>query len=553
MNYQKRYQLWKQAKLPQELREQLNNLTEAQIKEHFYTDLSFGTGGIRGIMGVGTNRFNIYTLRKATQGLANYLKANQLDSGVAIGFDNRKDSKLFAKEAAKVLAANEIKSYLFENLRPVGFVSFAVRHFKASAGIMITASHNPKEYNGYKVYNNVGTQITLEQAKEITGFIEDVSDVFKVDVVENSLINTVDASFDELYLKEVKKVQIKDYPTKAKLVYSPLHGVGGTVIPQLLTDLGYPVFPYEPHLKPNPNFTNTKSANPEDAIAYLNIDKYADSVAAELILATDPDADRLGVSVRHNGKYQLLDGNQIAVIMLYYILTTLEKIPSDAIVYKTNVTTDLIDLIAKSYNVKLTTTLTGFKFIGELAVLNKASTTFLFACEESYGTLIKDFVGDKDAVQGTLLLAEIAAFTKSKGITLIDYLDLIYEEYGYYKEGLKNIFVQGVEGKEKITKLMTYFKEEPLVLENKTILILEDYIKETQTNLKTGKVNKLQFPQSQMLKIIYVDQSWIAFRPSGTEPKLKVYYSLNASSQQELVLAFKKAEKEIDSYLNKLI
>ena len=535
MSYEKRYQFWlNQKDLDPKLLEELIELNEEQIEEVFYNDLSFGTGGLRGLMGVGTNRVNVYTIRKATLGFANYLTKNGKTGGVAIAYDNRHYSKEFAKEAAMVLAAQGIKSYLYENLRPTPMLSFAVRHFKASGGIMITASHNPKTYNGYKAYNETGAQLNPDEAEQVISEISKIENPFEIDYVDNELIHPIDSSLDDIYLHEVEKISVLDVKKDLKIVYSPLHGTGGPIIPSFLKSKGYDVYPYEPQMIVDPSFSNTKSSNPEEHEAYEETIRYAKELNAEIIMITDPDADRLGIAVKHNNTYELLSGNQTAVIELYYILFEKKKkgmLPKSGFVYKTNVTSDLIEVIAKSYGMHVETTLTGFKFIGERAELNKDKGTYMFGAEESYGSLVSDFVRDKDAVQAVYLLSEIANYCNERKMTLIDYLNEIYAKFGYYYEYTKSITLLGLSGLEKINLLMKHFRENPPKIKGKKLLSYDDI--DAGIHIENGLETKLDYPKSNVLKYYYEDHTWIVFRPSGTEPKIKIYFGTKGKSMNE--------------------
>ena len=535
MSYEKRYQFWlNQKDLDPKLLEELIELNEEQIEEVFYNDLSFGTGGLRGLMGVGTNRVNVYTIRKATLGFANYLIKNGKTGGVAIAYDNRHYSKEFAKEAAMVLAAQGIKSYLYENLRPTPMLSFAVRYFKASGGIMITASHNPKTYNGYKAYNETGAQLSPFEAEQVIDEVSLIENPFEIDYIDNDLIQYIDSSLDAIYLNEVEKISILDVKKDLKIVYSPLHGTGGPIIPSFLKDKGYDVYPYEPQMIVDPSFSNTKSSNPEEIEAYEETIRYAKEINAEVIMITDPDADRLGIAVKHNNTYELWSGNQTAVIELYYILSEKKKkgeLPQSGFVYKTNVTSDLIEVIAKSYGMQVETTLTGFKFIGEKAELNKNKGTYMFGAEESYGSLVSDFVRDKDAVQAVYLLSEIANFCKMRKMTLIDYLNEIYAKFGYYFEYTKSITLLGLSGLEKINLLMKHFRENPPKIKGKKLLSYDDI--DAGIHIENGLETKLDYPKSNVLKYYYEDHTWIVFRPSGTEPKIKIYFGTKGKSMNE--------------------
>jgi len=456
MSYQDNYQKWLNEKsLTNEEVHILKSMTETEKEESFYQDLTFGTGGIRGILGLGSNRINAYTIRKATKGLANYLIKNQLLNAVAISYDNRFGSIEFAYEAAKVLAYNGIKSYVFKTLRPTPMLSFAVRHFNTSAGIMLTASHNPKEYNGYKVYNSTGAQLNTYESLEVIKEIDAIKSPFGIETANNELINWIDASFDEIYLKKVRELTIHHDEKILKLVYSPLHGTGGQVIPKLLKEQGYEVHEVLEQMIVDPAFTHTLSSNPEEAIAYERSIEQLEKVNADIILVTDPDADRLGVALKHQNKIKILTGNQTAAIILNYLIQ--QKKPTKGIVYTTVVTSNLIKDIAMNNHLEVGETLTGFKFIGEQAKLNEGIKPYIFGCEESYGSLISDFVRDKDAVQAVYMLSEIANHLKHKGLTLMDYLEDIYQQYGYYVDQTISLSLKGIEGLKRIDDIIYTF------------------------------------------------------------------------------------------------
>jgi len=537
--YVKEYSKWQNyKKLDKELKKELMLMSDKDIIESFSQNLEFGTGGLRGIMGPGTNRVNVYTIRKATLGFANYLINANKTKGVAISYDNRKNSKEFAHEAAKVLTSKNIKTYLFESLRPTPMLSYAVRHFGLSGGIMITASHNPKEYNGYKAYNHLGGQLTLDEADEVIEHVNKVEDIFEDFKMNNSLLNIVDESFDNIYLNEVKKISIKDTKKEPTILFSPLHGTGGQVIPKLLKKEGYNIKVVDEQMNPDPNFSKAKSSNPEEEEAFEMSYLYAETVKPDLILLTDPDADRLGASVLHDGTYQMLNGNQIAVIMVNYILENFKYIDKEGFVYKTIVTTNLIDEIVNSYqHVNLKETLTGFKFIAEEAEKIKDSHIFLFGCEESYGYLKSSFVRDKDAVQAAYLLSEIQGYLKDNDRTMVDYLNSIYKKYGYYYEHTESIVLKGLDGKEKIDNIMKHFRENPLNIKNFTVVTFEDYLNSVKTT--NNKTEKLDFEKSNVLKFYNESGEWITLRPSGTEPKIKIYFSvkdINLNSAKEKAL-----------------
>jgi len=536
MTYNDNYQFWlKQDNMDPVLKQELLYLNEEEIKEVFYTDLSFGTGGLRGLMGVGTNRINLYTIRKATSGFANYIKKNQLKGGVAISYDNRKDSKRFAYDCAMVLAAEKIDSYLFENLRPTPMLSYAVRYFKCAGGIMITASHNPKEYNGYKAYDHTGAQLNPEAAEAVIKETSLILNPFEINFVDDAHIHWIDETFDDFYLEEVETIRINDSEEKnVKIVYSPLHGTGGEVIPKFLKKEGYDVYPYAPQMIIDPTFKNTKSSNPEESLAYEESIQYAKEIDADIVMVTDPDADRLGIAVKHDHEFHLLTGNQTAVIELYYILTEKKKnhsLPKGGYVYTTNVTSSLIPVIAKSFDMQVVTTLTGFKFIGEQAELNKDKGIYIFGCEESYGSLIKDFVRDKDAVQAVYMLSEIAEYAKEHQMTIIDYLEQIYKTYGYYYEYTKSITMTGRSGIEKINAIMTHFRKNPPKIEGKKLISYDDIL--SLIHVKGHHQTPLNYPSQNVLKYDFEDDTWIVMRPSGTEPKIKIYYGTKSSSLEE--------------------
>lgn len=532
-DYMKNYEFWKKQDLLPSLRQELEKLTEKEIEDAFYKDLTFGTGGLRGIMGLGTNRVNIYTIKKATLGLANYLNKNDLVRGVAISYDNRLDSQIFAKESAMVLAKQGIPSYLFKALRPTPMLSFAVRHFNCDAGIMITASHNPKAYNGYKVYDPTGAQINPATATDIIAEIEKITNPFDIETLDD-LITYVDDAFDQIYLDAIKNIKIYDEEKKVKIVYSPLHGTGGTIIPKFLKSQGFDVYPYKPQMIVDPSFSNTKSSNPEESAAYERAIQYAKEIDADIVMLTDPDADRLGVAVKHHDDYVLLTGNQTAAIELNYILSEkqkLGKLDTNGYVYTTNVTTDLIKAIAEAYKIEVITTLTGFKFIGEQAHINEGKHAYLFGCEESYGSLISDVVRDKDAVQAVYLLAEIANYLKLKDLTMVDYLDYIHGYYGVYYEYTNPMKFEGIEGAKKIERIMSYYRNNPPKIPNKALIAYDDVLK--GIHVEDGVESPLTLPTSNVLKYYYEDNTWIVFRPSGTEPKIKIYFGVKAKSKEE--------------------
>lgn len=547
-----KYQLWLNAKLPLYLKDELKAMDEQQIFEAFYTDLSFGTAGLRGLIGAGTNRINEIVVRKITKGYANYLNSNFANPSVAISYDNRLFSKEFAYTAAKVLAANNIKSFIYPELRPTPMLSFLTRYYNTSGGIMITASHNPKEYNGYKIYESYGGQLTLDTSEKVINEIEKITDIFNIDEIDNELITWVDLDIiDGVYLNEVKKISFNNFKDKATILYSPLHGTGGTVIPRVLKELGYNIFVYEPHSKPDPLFSNTKSANPEEEIAYVDLIPYALEINADIIVLTDPDADRIGVAVRNNkDEYIVLNGNQTAVITLKYILDNLKDI-ENGYVFMSNVTTNLIKKMALNHNLNVIETLPGFKFIAEQIGLMDDDSTYVFGCEESNGSIIKEFVRDKDAVQATLMLAELASFTKSNNKTILDYLNEIYQEFNYFTDKTLSFSFKGASGKEKMDQLMTHFRKNKLYLPNNKLVVFEDYLNNIGFDLINNKTYPIKLPTSNVLKFMYEDDSWVMVRPSGTEPKLKIYVSTNNKSESIARTKLEEAINLINNIVNK--
>jgi phosphoglucomutase len=554
MNYLEKYDFWlSQPQLDQELKNELLSMNDETIKESFFGDISFGTGGLRGILGAGTQRINIYTIRKATLGFARYLNKHETKNKVAISYDNRKYSKRFALEAAMVLAAQGISVYLFEELKPTPMLSFAVRYFKCTGGIMITASHNPKNYNGYKVYDKTGAQLNLNDADQVIEAIHQITNPFEIKTVHNELIQTIDASLDDIYLALVEKIKIHEETKTIKIVYSPLHGTGRHVIPKILTKHGYDLICYEPQMTEDPNFTAAKSSNPEEKEAYEPSIKLAKEIQADVVMITDPDADRLGIAVLHQGDYVLLSGNQTAAVELYYLLSEKKKLgilPKKGFVYTTNVTTEIINAIAKSYDMDLVTTLTGFKFIGEMAEKNQNIAPYMFGAEESYGSLISDFVRDKDAVQAVFLLAEIVNHLKHQKMTLIDYLETMYQRYGYYYEHTESLTMPGLKGLDKINQIMDHYRNHPPVLSRLNLIAFDDVLK--QRRIEGNQIETLHLPSSNVLKYYYDDSTWLTFRPSGTEPKIKIYFGTKASTMDEAKNRVQQAKNAIELEIKSL-
>lgn len=552
MTYQEQFNFWNKQNLPDTLRKEIDHLSEIEKQDAFYKNLGFGTGGMRGLMGVGTNRINIFTIRRATLGFARFMKKHGLQNGVAISYDNRTDSKVFAFEAAKVLAHEHIQSYVFNELRPTPMLSFAVRQLKCDGGIMVTASHNPKAYNGFKAYDKTGAQVSPKDADEIIAEVEKITNPFIIETTDNEDIKIIEKTFDDIYLKLVKEITINDDPKDLKIVYSPLHGTGGTVIPKLLKDASYDVHPYAPQMKVDPAFSETASSNPEEPQAYDKTIAYAQEIGADIVMVTDPDADRLGIAVKHDNNFIRLTGNQTASLELFYILSHLkdkQQLPNDGHVYTTNVTTNLIKRIAEDFNQIVITTLTGFKFIGEQAEIYKDKNPYLFGAEESYGSLIADFVRDKDAVQAVYMLAEMANHLKQEGLTLIDYLNQVYEHYGAYYEYTHALTLKGSKGVEMIEGIVDHFRHHPPMF-GLNLLSYDDIL--NGFSVVDGIKEKSHLPRLNVMKYTYEEDTWIVFRPSGTEPKLKVYFGTKKKTIEEAKAYIKRLDQKIFDEINNI-
>ncbi|MGM9551153.1 MAG: phospho-sugar mutase [Clostridia bacterium] len=551
------YERWLNSEYVDEAtKKELLSMTEEEIHDAFYKDMEFGTAGLRGIIGPGTNRINIYTVRKATQGYAEYLmdhEFREVRRGVVIAYDNRRMSYEFAVATAGVFAANGIKSYLFESLRPTPELSFAVRHLDCFAGVVITASHNPPEYNGYKIYDSHGCQLTPEYSDKVTICVNRIEDELSVKCLTleeaGNLIQIVGEEVDEPYYEAVKSIQVNPDLDKSdlKIVYSPQHGTGNVPVRRVLSDLGYNVIPVLEQCKPDTEFSNTKSPNPEVPAAYeLAIEKAKEN-DADIIITTDPDCDRLGVAVKKDGEYILMTGNQGGAVLLKYILSQMAEkgtLPDNGLIFNTVVTSDLGDRVAEKYGVGVEKTLTGFKFIGDKIHNHKHSDgkTFLFGYEESYGYLIAPFVRDKDAVQSSLMLCEAAAFYKAQGKTLYDALNDIYAEFGYYKDHLTSVTIPGEDGAARIKKILSDLRSNP----KSTVYGIK--VKKVQ-DFSTAEMIVRGFPKSNVLKYILEDGTWIAIRPSGTEPKCKFYYSIVSKDPAEIPAKLEAIRKEFEPEL----
>ena len=571
MTYQENYQKWLDfADLPDYLRQDLENMDEKTKEDAFYTNLEFGTAGMRGLIGAGTNRINIYVVRQATEGLARLIESkggNEKERGVAIAYDSRHFSPEFAFESAAVLAKHGIKSYVFESLRPTPELSFAVRHLNCFAGIMITASHNPAPFNGYKVYGEDGGQMPPHDADALTTYIRAIENPFTVEVADveaekaSGLIEVIGEAVDAEYLKEVKDVNInptliEEFGKDMKIVYTPLHGTGEMLARRALAQAGFDsVQVVEAQATADPDFSTVKSPNPESQAAFALAEELGRQVGADVLVATDPDADRVGVEVlQKDGSYLNLSGNQIGAIMAKYILEAHKSagtLPDNAALCKSIVSTNLVTKIAESYGATMFNVLTGFKFIAEKIqeFEEKHNHTYMMGFEESFGYLIKPFVRDKDAIQAVLVVAELAAYYRSRGLTLADGIEEIYKEYGYYAEKTISVTLSGVDGAEQIKAIMAKFRNNAPKEWNATaITVVEDFKAQTST-AADGTVTTLTTPPSDVLKYTLADGSWIAVRPSGTEPKIKFYIAVVGESNEDSQAKIANIEAEINAFV----
>ncbi|BDS58926.1 TPA: phospho-sugar mutase [Streptococcus pneumoniae] len=571
MSYQENYQKWVDfVELPDYLRQDLENMDEKTKEDAFYTNLEFGTAGMRGLVGAGTNRINIYVVRQATEGLARLIESkggNEKERGVAIAYDSRHFSPEFAFESAAVLAKHGIKSYVFESLRPTPELSFAVRHLNCFAGIMVTASHNPAPFNGYKVYGEDGGQMPPHDADALTTYIRAIENPFAVEVADvetekaSGLIEVIGEAVDVEYLKEVKDVNInpaliEEFGKDMKIVYTPLHGTGEMLARRALAQAGFDsVQVVEAQATADPDFSTVTSPNPESQAAFALAEELGRQVGADVLVATDPDADRVGVEVlQKDGSYLNLSGNQIGAIMAKYILEAHKNagtLPENAALCKSIVSTDLVTKIAESYGATMFNVLTGFKFIAEKIqeFEEKHNHTYMMGFEESFGYLIKPFVRDKDAIQAVLVVAELAAYYRSRGLTLADGIEEIYKEYGYYAEKTISVTLSGVDGAEQIKEIMAKFRNNAPKEWNATaITVVEDFKAQTAT-VADGTVTNLTTPPSDVLKYTLADGSWIAVRPSGTEPKIKFYIAVVGETNEESQAKIANIEAEINAFV----
>lgn len=574
MTWQDNYQIWAdRTDLPANLQADMQQLAtdDKAAEDAFYQPLSFGTAGMRGILGAGINRMNIFTVRQATEGLARLM--DSLDDavkgrGVAISYDSRHFSSEFAIESAKVLGAHGIKAYVFETLRPTPELSFTVRHLNAYAGIMITASHNPKDYNGYKIYGEDGGQMPPKESDIITASIREAN-MFEVPVKDEAelvaagLLVKIGKEVDDAYLAEVKTVTVNQelidtVGKDMKLVYSPLHGTGALIAGQALQNAGFENVTIVPEqAEPNGDFPTVKLPNPEDPEALAMGIALAKEQGADVVIAVDPDADRMGTAVRQpSGEYQLLTGNQIGAVLLNYLLTAKKAagtLPANGALVKSIVSSEFAADIAKNFGVETINVLTGFKYIAEQIQHFEDTNehTFLFGFEESYGYLVKSFARDKDSVQATVLLAEVAAYYKSLGKTLYDGLQELFEQYGYFVENTKSLTFAGVDGAEKIAALMNKFRAEtPAEFGGVQVAKVEDFSLQTETDTTTGAVTPMTLPKANVVKYWLADGSWVAVRPSGTEPKIKFYVGTKGATAQAAADELAAIQATIATYVD---
>ncbi|QWU47468.1 phospho-sugar mutase [Bacillus sp. NP247] len=557
MNWKQEFSRWlSYAELDAELKEQLENMKqdEKKIEDSFYKNLEFGTGGMRGELGAGTNRLNVYTVRKATKGLARFIEKLGEDAkkrGVVVAYDSRHKSPEFAMEVAATLGAQGITTYVFESLRPTPVLSFAVRHLHTVSGIVLTASHNPPEYNGYKVYGEDGGQLPPKEADELISYVNAVENELTVEVADveqlkaDGLLHIIGQEVDDAYAAElnnviINKEMVKEVGKDLKIVFTPLHGTSNISVRRGLEEVGFTdVTVVKEQELPDPNFSTVKSPNPEEHAAFEYAIRDGEKVGADVLIATDPDADRLGVAVRNqDGEFQVLTGNQTGALMLDYLLSQKKEngtLPENGVVLKTIVTSEIGRTIAKAYGLDTVDTLTGFKFIGEKIRQYEESGQyeFQFGYEESYGYLIRPFCRDKDAVQSVLFACEVAAYYKSQGKTLYDGLLEVFKKYGFFREDLVSLTLKGKDGAEQIQKMMATFRgNPPKEVAGLTVVAVEDYKESIITMLQDGDKEEIHLPKSNVLKYQLEDGSWFCLRPSGTEPKIKFYFGVQDDSLQ---------------------
>ena len=577
MDYMDKYNFWLTSpQFDEETRKELEAIkgNDLEIKDRFYKDLEFGTGGLRGIIGAGTNRMNKYTVGKATQGLSNYILKNNPEGkamGVALAYDSRNMSSEFAEMSALVLNANGIKAYIFDELRPTPELSFAVRHLGCTAGIVVTASHNPPEYNGYKVYWADGAQVVAPKDEGIIGEVNSITDfsaikmMDKAEAVKNGLFNVVGKEIDDAFVENIKKQAVRpEEVIKAKdmkIVYTPLHGAGNKNVRRVLAEVGFEnVYVVPEQEKPDGTFPTVGYPNPEDPKAFTLAIKLAQEKHADIIIGTDPDSDRIGVVVKdNNGNYDILTGNMTGALLTEYVLGGRKEkgtLPENAAMVKTIVTTEMVRAIAENYGVKLFDVLTGFKFIGEKIKQFEEdhSYSYVFGFEESYGCLSGTYARDKDAVGASMLVCEMAAYYKNKGMTLYDGLMELYNKYGFYKEGVKSVTLKGVDGAEQIQKIMEYLRNNvPSDFAGNKVIWAKDYKTGVFKNLLTGENEASTLPKSNVLYYNLDDRAWLCVRPSGTEPKIKFYMGVKADSLEKAVEKTDALVASVDELLKKIL
>ncbi|NFI51521.1 phospho-sugar mutase [Clostridium botulinum] len=574
MNFKDKYNKWLNLNIIDEItkKELLSIDDQNEIEDRFYKDLEFGTGGLRGIIGAGSNRLNIYTVGKATEGLARYLVSRYKDNiSVSIAYDSRNMSPEFAECAALVLCANDIKVNLFESLRPTPELSFAVRELKSNAGIVLTASHNPKQYNGYKVYGDDGCQITDEAANAIISEINsvdyiDIKKISREEAVKKSLLNIIGKEIDRKYIDTLKsytirKELVEKYAKNLSIIYTPIHGTGLMPIKRILTELGYEkLHIVKEQETPDGNFPTAPYPNPEDPSVFKLALNMAKDINPDIIFGTDPDADRIGVVVKNsNGEYKILSGNQIGVLLTHYILESYkseDKLPSNGAIIKTIVTTEMVRDICKDYNIELFDVLTGFKYIGETIgnFEKNNSNEFIFGFEESYGCLFGSHARDKDAVVTAQMICEMTLYYKNKGLTLYEGFINLCDKYGYYKEKLISIELKGKEGQEKISNCLDYLRKNEIKEVNgvKVERIFDYKLSQSKTP-SNNETNVLKLPKSNVLKYVLTDGSWFVIRPSGTEPKMKIYEAVIGNSLEDSEIKIDKFDKVIMNKINKIL
>jgi phosphoglucomutase len=579
MEWKQRAERWLRFEnLDPELKKQLEEMAkdEKKLEDLFYKYLEFGTGGMRGEIGPGTNRINIYTVRKASEGLARFLLASggeeKAKQGVVIAYDSRRKSREFALETAKTVGKHGIKAYVFESLRPTPELSFAVRYLHAAAGVVITASHNPPEYNGYKVYGEDGGQLTPKAADELIRYVYEVEDELSLTVpgeqelIDRGLLQYIGENIDLAYIEKLKTIQLNrdvilNGGKDLKIVFTPLHGTAGQLVQTGLREFGFQnVYVVKEQEQPDPDFSTVKSPNPEEHEAFEIAIRYGKKYDADLIMGTDPDSDRLGIVVKNGrGDYVVLTGNQTGAILLYYLLSQKQEkgmLVRNSAVLKTIVTSELGRAIASDFGVETIDTLTGFKFIGEKIKEFKetGSHVFQFGYEESYGYLIGDFVRDKDAIQAALFAAEAAAYYKAQGKSLYDVLMEIYKKYGFYKESLRSITLKGKDGAEKIRAIMDAFRQNPPEeVSGIPVAITEDYLTQKRVDKAAGQTTPIHLPKSNVLKYYLADESWFCIRPSGTEPKCKFYFAVRGDSEAQSEARLRQLEKNVMAMVEKIL